>query len=257
MPALVSALSLTPVKALRIERRERLRIERDGARGDRAMFLVDARGRMVNGKHHPLLTAVIARLDEGRLTLELPDGRAVAGATRPGEELDVRFYRLTRPARVIDGPFSGFLSDYVGAPLRLVAFADGRSAVDRGAAGAVSLLSSASAQALAQAAGREGIDTRRFRMTIELDGAEPFVEDEWIGRELSVGGARIKPFGHVGRCNITTLNPDAGTPDLPTLEMLRELRGALATTEPLALGVHCAVLVPGEVALGDELRVEG
>ncbi len=94
-------------------------------------------------------------------------------------------------------------------------------------------------------------------MTIELDGAEAFAEDGWIDRELSVGDARIKPFGHVGRCNVTTLDPDAGVPDLPTLDLLRGLRGEAATTEPLALGVHCAVIAPGEVSVGDELRVEG
>ncbi len=93
-------------------------------------------------------------------------------------------------------------------------------------------------------------------MTIELSGSEPFAEDGWIGSTLRVGGARIKPFGHVGRCNITTLDPDRGTPDLETLEILREMRGELATTEPLALGVHCAVLEPGAVALGDAVTME-
>jgi uncharacterized protein YcbX len=253
----VSALSIAPVKALRIQRCERISLRRDGARGDRAFFLVDGRGRMVNGKHHPALTAAVAELGaDGRLAIELPDGRRAEGEATPGEELQVRFYSMIRPARAIDGPFSELLSDCAGAPLRLVAFADGRSAVDRGAAGACSLLSSASAEEVARAAGREAIDTRRFRMTIELAGSAAFAEDGWIGRELRVGSARIKPFGHVGRCNITTLDPDRGTPDLPTLEILRELRGQLDTTEPLALGVHCAVLEPGEVALGDTVEVE-
>lgn len=253
----IAALSITPVKALRIQRRERLSLQRDGARGDRAFFLVDDRGRMVNAKHHPGLTAVVAELgDDGRLALELPDGCRVEDAATPVGEIEVRFYSMVRPARLIGGPFAELLSDHIGAPLRLVAFDDGRSSVDRGAAGAVTLLSRGSALALARAAGRETIDTRRFRMTVELDGAEPFAEDGWIGREVRVGGARLRPMGHVGRCSITTLDPDAGTPDLPTLDLLRELRGDLATTEPLALGVHCAVLEPGEVAVGDELRVE-
>lgn len=259
--AVVTALSTTPVKALHIQRHDRLELRRDGAVGDRAMFLVDERGRMINGKHHPALTGVVAELGVGgRLVLTLPDGRQAEGAARPGEELQVRFYSMVRPARAIDGPFSELLSDYTGVPLRLVAFADGRSAVDRGAAGAVTLISAASAEAIGRAVGREEVDTRRFRMTIELEGCEPFAEDDWIGRELRIGGeggVLVKPFGHVGRCSITTLDPDTGSPDLPTLDILRELRGELATTEPLALGVHCAVLDPGEVALGDTLAVEG
>ncbi len=256
--ARVTALSIAPVKALNIQRCERLSLQRDGARGDRAMFLVDDRGRMVNGKHHPALTAVKAELDgEGQLAIELPDGRRAEGEAAPGEELQVRFYSMIRPARAIAGPFADLLSEYVGAPLHLVAFADGRSAVDRGAAGAVTLLSASSAAAVARAAGGQAIDSRRFRMTIEIEGTEAFAEDGWIGRELSVGAARIKPFGHVGRCSITTLDPDLGTAAVPTLEILRELRGDLPSTEPLPLGVHCAVLEAGEVALGDRLLLAG
>ena len=233
-------------------------LERGGARGDRAFFIVDDRGLMINAKRHPAMNQVVAELGEdGRLAMEFPDGRRVAGEPQPGEQLQVRFYSLIRPARAIEGPFTQALSEHVGAPVRLVAFDPDRSAVDRGAQGAATLLCRASADAIAAAAGRESIDTRRFRMTIELDGCEPFAEDAWIGRELRVGGARLRAMGHVGRCTVTTLDPDSGEADLPTLDLLRELRGGAATTEPLAVGLHCAVLEPGEVALGDPVQVEG
>jgi len=223
-------------------------LDSDGARGDRVFFLVDERGRMVNAKRSAALNQVVAELGEGgELSLAFPDGRRVAATPAPGESVEVRFYSLTRPARAIDGPFSQALSEHAGLPLRLVAFDPGRSAVDRGAQGA----------AIAAAAGRESIDTRRFRMTIELDGCEPFAEDGWIGRELRIGGARLRPMGHVGRCTVTTLDPDTGEVDLPTLDVLRELRGGAETTEPLAIGVHCAVLEPGEVALGDAVELAG
>jgi hypothetical protein len=39
--------------------------------------------------------------------------------------------------------------------------------------------------------------------------------------------------------------------------LLREVRGDAETSEPLAIGVHCAVLEPGEVALGDAVELEG
>ena len=233
-------------------------LERGGARGDRAFFIVDDRGLMINAKRHPAMNQVVAELGEdGRLAMEFPDGRRVAGEPQPGEQLQVRFYSLIRPARAIEGPFTQALSEHVGAPVRLVAFDPDRSAVDRGAQGAATLLCRASADAIAAAAGRESIDTRRFRMTIELDGCEPFAEDAWIGRELRVGGARLRAMGHVGRCTVTTLDPDSGEADLPTLDLLRELRCGAATTEPLAVGLHCAVLEPGEVALGDPVQVEG
>jgi uncharacterized protein len=212
---------------------------------------------MINAKHHPALNQVVAELGEdGRLSLAFPDGARVEEEPRAGEEMRVRFYSMMRPARAIEGPFSRALSDHVGAALQLVAFDPGRSAVDRGAQGAATLLCRASADAIAKAAGRESIDTRRFRMTIELDGCEPFAEDAWIGRELRIGGARLRPMGNVGRCTVTTLDPETGEVDVPTLDLLRELRSGAATSEPLAIGVHCAVIEPGEVALGDAVEVE-
>jgi len=254
----VAALSTTPVKALRILRRDRVRLEKDGAQDDREFFLIDERARMVNGKRSAALNQVVAELGEdGELSLAFPDGRVVTGKPMRGESVEARFFSLTRPVRTIEGPFSDALSEHAGLPLRLVAFDPGRSAVDRGAQGAATLLCRSSADALARAAGRESIDTRRFRMTIEIDGCEPFAEDGWIGRTLRIGSARLRPFGNVGRCLVTTLDPDTGEVDLPTLDLLRELRGEAATTEPLALGVHCAVLEPGEVALGDAVELEG
>ena len=63
-------------------------------------------------------------------------------------------------------------------------------------------------------------------------------------------------MGNVGRCTVTTLDPETGEVDVPTLELLRELRSGAATSEPLAIGVHCAVIEPGEVALGDAAEIE-
>ena len=127
-----------------------------------------------------------------------------------------------------------------------------RSAVDRGRHGAVSLVSRASLQALADVAGERAIDARRFRMLVELDGvAEAHEEDTWIGEKLRIGAALVRVRGHVGRCLITQRNPESGRTDLPTLDLLRSYRGDLDTSEPLAFGVYGEVLEPGRVAVGD------
>jgi uncharacterized protein YcbX len=55
----------------------------------------------------------------------------------------------------------------------------------------------------------------------------------------------------VGRCAITTQNPDTGKADLDTLKALAEYRGDVETTEPLPFGVHAAVAQPGRVRVGD------
>jgi hypothetical protein len=59
--------------------------------------------------------------------------------------------------------------------------------------------------------------------------------------------------GHVGRCLITSRDPDTGQVTLPTLDLLKDYRGSLHTTEPLPFGVWGRVLQPGAVAVGDEV----
>jgi uncharacterized protein YcbX len=250
----VSGLSLAPVKGLRIARVERALIDRDGLRGDRTLFLVDGRGRMLNGKRHGALQQVAARLEGERLTLAFPGGMELDGELRRGEALEVSFFSRPREARLVEGPFSLALSEHVGEPVRLVAFADGGAAVDRGRQGAVTLVSEASIASLAELAREGALDPRRFRMSLEISGAEAFAEDSWIGRDLRIGAeALVRLKGHVGRCLVTSRDPDTGKMDVATLELLRRLRGEAATTEPLALGVYGAVMNPGPVALGDEV----
>jgi len=252
--AVVAALSATPVKSLHLERLPAAEIDADGIRGDRRLFLLDAHGRMVNAKRHGRLQQVRAELDGGEpltLTLHVPGAGAVSGPVQAGELLESRFYSLRRPAREVVGPFSAVLSEHAGEQLRLVVPADGPSAVDRGREGAVTLVSRASVRALAELAGQD-LDPRRFRMSIEVEGVEPFAEDGWVGREVRVGQALLRVVGNVGRCIITSRDPDSGVVDVPTLDLLRELRGPDAgTTEPLALGVHACVLAGGWVRVGD------
>jgi uncharacterized protein len=249
----VTALSTTPVKGLRIAARKRVELERAAARGDRAFYLIDARGRMINGKHSGALNGIVAELDDrGELTLTFPDGRVVSGTPEPGEEVHTSFHSRPRAAQLIDGPFSQAISRYTGEALRLVGAVDGSPAIDRGARGAVTLISRGSLNRLAEVAGGAAVDARRFRMTVELDGVAPFGEDAWLGREVRIGDAVVRPLGHVGRCIVTSRHPVSGVVDLPTLDLLRSFRSGAPTTEPLAFGVYAQVLRPGVVEVGDE-----
>ncbi|HUB76010.1 MAG TPA: MOSC domain-containing protein [Solirubrobacteraceae bacterium] len=250
--AVVSAITTTPVKGMRMLARDAVRIERDGVADNRCFYVVDARSRMVNGKQVRGLSAIVARYDAaaGTLELEFPDGSVAGGAVALGDWLDTRFFSSPRRAQLVGGPFSHALSEHFGQPLRLVRPELG--AVDRGAAGAVSLIARASLARLErEAAG--AVDARRFRMLVEVDGLDAHAEDRWVGSEVVIGEARVRMRGHVGRCLVTSQDPDTGAADLPTLELLRGYRDGLDTTEPLAFGIYGEVLAPGTVRVGDRV----
>jgi uncharacterized protein YcbX len=255
----VRRLALTPVKGLRLLAVDELLLGVDGAPGNRCFYLVDARGRMVNGKQLGALSGVVGDYDApaGTLSLTFPGAPApVIGPVALGPLLDTRFFSRPAQARLVLGPWAEALSAVAGQPLRLVApDPGGRIGVDRGRAGAVTLISSASLERLAEVAGLGQVDARRFRMLIEVDGPPAHAEDAWIGRRLRVGDALVRLRGHVGRCLVTTRDPDTGSVDLPVLELLRSYRSGLPTTEPLAFGVYGEVLEPGRVGCDDPVTL--
>ena len=258
MPPSVSWISFTPVKGLRLRQLVEAEVTPNGVVGDRAFFLVDREGTMVNAKRLGPLMAVVADHDvaAGRLALSFPDGREVVGEAELGEPLDVRFFGLGLQARLVAGPFSAALSEHAGVPLRLVAAPPERPGVDRGHDGAVTLLSNASLERLRAQSGEDGdVDARRFRMTFGVDGVEAHAEDGW--RDVRLGEALLRVTGNVGRCAVTTRHAETGSVDFPTLHHLAAYRRTVETTEPLPFGVHARVLEPGRVRVGDAVELVG
>jgi uncharacterized protein len=123
----------------------------------------------------------------------------------------------------------------------------------------VSLISTASLAEL----GREGeqgapVDGRRFRMLFELNGCEPHEEDRWVKQHLRIGDAVIRIRGDVGRCAITTQNPETGKPDFDTLRTIAAYRGFTeneAGARHIPFGVYGEVVERGRVAIGDGVEV--
>jgi uncharacterized protein YcbX len=251
----VTALSVTAIKGTRLMEVDEIELGPAGARGDRRFFVIDERGRMVNGKQFGELQSVVASYDEEAavLTLVFPGGHELAAPVTGAGQVETNFYSVARRAELVDGPFAAALSAHVGQPLRLVRTG---SAVDRGRDGAATLVSRGSLGRLAGEGGLEQIDARRFRMLIEIDGIPAHAEDAFVGHTVAVGETVLRFNGYVGRCMITTRNPDTGTVDLKTLHMLQSYRGELETDEPLPFGVYGAVRRPGLVRIGDAVRVD-
>ena len=255
MEGRVARISIAPVKALHVVNPEEVELGPAGVAGDRRFWLVDANGRLVNDKRRPKLLRVHVEWDEAtrRLVLEFPDGRRSEGIVEPGDLVEPVLYDRPHPSRTVPGPWQDALSEYAGEPLTLC-WSEG-GAVDRGVGGgAVTVVSRASLERLREEAAVAGpVDGHRFRMLFEIDGIEPHEEDEWIGRRVAIGEAVVAPVGDVGRCAVTTKNPDTGDTDLDTLKVLAAYRRD-GRTEPLPFGVHAAVVQPGRVRVGDAVR---
>jgi len=250
----VVSITTAPVKGLGLAHAAEVVLEQSGALGNRRFYLVDETGRLVNGKAAGTLVQVTAHVDDGGTTcmLQFPDGFRVDGDVELGDAVVTSFYRRMVHGRLVEGPWAEALSAFAGRPLRLVRAEEPGSASDRGAKGGVSLISAASLARLAEeAGGGEPVDARRFRMLFQIDGATAHEEDGWIGREVQAGEAVVRFNGRVGRCAVTTQNPDTGVPDLDTLRVLRSYRWDVATDEPLPFGIWGGVVVPGRVRVGD------
>jgi uncharacterized protein YcbX len=254
--ASVVGITFTPVKATRLHVVDHVELGPDGLLENRRFYVIDDRHRMINSKLAGELQTVIADYshDDRTLKLTLADGRIVEDQVRLGDQVEVRFFSMQRVGRLVEGPWSEALSAVAGRPLRLVEPSSPGGGVDRGAEGAVSLISRASLARLAEVGDIESVDSRRFRMMIEIDGVGAHAEDRWVNNgSVRIGGAVVAFGGHVGRCLITSRDPDTGVVDLPTLDLLGSYRGELESTEPLPFGVWGRVVEPGTVRVGDEV----
>lgn len=255
----VSRISIAPVKGLALVHPDEVLLEQSGVRSNRLFHIVDADGRRYNQLRNGLLVQIGAEYDpdRGRLTLRFPDGTVADGIVSPGEQVTTDFYGRPVTGNVVEGPWSDALSSWAGRPLRLVQSAPG-AAVDR-RRGNVTLVSTASLAELArQTGGDEPVDGRRFRMLFELDDCQPHEEDAWVKRHLRIGEALVYVRNDVGRCAITTQNPETGVPDFDTLRAIsdyRELTANEGGKKHIPFGVFGEVIEPGRVAVGDTAEV--
>jgi uncharacterized protein YcbX len=252
MDGIVARISVAPVKSLGLLHPDEIEIGPHGVVGNRRFWLVDADGRLFNNKRCGPMVLIRPEWDEERrtLALTLPDGERVEGAVELGEPVDALMYKHPHPSRRVIGPWEEAISRVAGQPLTLLWAED--HATDRGyRGGEVSLVSRGSLARLAEEGGADRpVDGRRFRMLLEIDGVDAHAEDEWLGAQVQVGDAVLALNGDVGRCVVTTHDPDTGVTDFDTLGALARYRRE-GRNEPLPLGVYGSVAVPGRVRVGD------
>jgi uncharacterized protein len=149
------------------------------------------------------------------------------------------------------GDFIGdFLGPPVARPLRVVtapghAFADARRKPNASTDQYVSLINLRSIAALAEAVGAP-VEKLRFRANIYFDGgAAAWDELQWIGREIALGGARLRVIATITRCAATQVNPATAARDLDIPTALQRHFGHNL------MGIYAEVAAGGDIAIGD------
>jgi uncharacterized protein len=249
----VTELTVSPVRGFALQHREEILLGERGVDENRRFHFVDDDGRRFTLTRCGDLARIAAAYDAGaeRLTFTFEDGTVVDGLVEIAEPITTRFYG-NRPVRghVVVGPWAEAVSAFVGEHVRLVRLdPPGQAHKPQLAA---SILSRASLEELARHAGGS-VDGRRFRMLIGIDGCAPHEEDDWIGRQVRVGDAVIEPAEPVGRCMITTRNPETGEVDLDTLKLIKSYRGLRDKAIPF--GIAGAVVEPGRIRVGDAVEL--
>lgn len=253
MPTLVR-LSVTPVKALRLSHPEEVELTAGGIPTDRRFYLIDEDGALFDATDHGPLLRVVPHYDAEteRLTVSFPDGStAQSDADELGAHVTTNFFGRDVDGRVVEGPLAGALSAYAGRPLRLVR-------VERDGEGQdvhpLTIVSSESVRDLGSRDDRPELDARRFRINLEIEGVEPYEEDAWEGNLVRVGEATLKVREQIPRCVVTTLAPETGDKDFPTLTRIARFRPRIGGRGGLPFGMYAGIEVPGRVRVGDAVE---
>lgn len=148
--------------------------------------------------------------------------------------------------KTIEGFFHHLVGDTIPAPPKFVAADNGEfmDSKDR----TVSLINLASIRHMEEKWG-EGLDLRRFRSNIYVDGLEPWIEHQWIGATLIIGGTRCYVDRRNARCAATNVDPVTGARDMNIPRAMIESYGHAD------LGLNLHVHGGGRITVGDTVSV--
>ncbi len=188
------------------------------------------------GAKAPALMAISSQLDEatGMVTMHHPE----QGELRfcPDDAADLpRFLEWVGPLNPPDR----------AQPVSIVTAGRGMTDSD---IPSVAILNTASQADLSARMGMD-LSPDRWRGNLWLDGAAPWVEFDWIGQSILIGGAVLQIKERITRCSATNVDPTTGLTNADTLSALEAAFGHQD------FGVYAVVTQSGPIAVGDEWRL--
>lgn len=148
--------------------------------------------------------------------------------------------------------FAAWLTDLLGeearAPLKVLQ-APGTWRFTDHPLGHLSIINLASLRDL-ESRMRRPLDPLRFRANLYVDGWPAWIENDWTGRSLSVGGATATVFKPIVRCAATHVDPETAERDLDVVAALFENYGHTLC------GLYVQTTAAGRVAEGDVVELK-
>lgn len=233
----LTRVALTPGEGLPCDRRYAL------AHGSTAF---DPSNPAWMAKHNFLMLAKNERL--AKLETKFDDATTTLTVARGGKQVAKGDLSTPTGRMLIEQFFAAFLSGETRGNPKLVE-APGHMFSDT-ARKVVSIIGLASLADVERVA-RQPVDPIRFRANLYFAGGTPWQEFDWLGRELTIGTARLRVLDKIDRCAATTVNPKTAERDLQIPRLLMD------GFRHIECGVYAQVLAPGEIAEGDTLEPVG
>ena len=145
----------------------------------------------------------------------------------------------------IEAFFRRFMPKDLQGPPKVLA-GEGHSFSDV-AAKVVSIINLASVAHVETAAGT-AVHPLRFRGNLYVSGWPAWHEFDLLGREITIGDARLKVVKRIQRCAATDVDPDTGIRDLTIPKTLLQSFGHSDC------GVYAHVMAGGDIAAGDAVN---
>jgi uncharacterized protein YcbX len=254
--ARVTHLRTTPVKGFTMQESATLHLTENGVVGDRAFFMVDDADRLMSATRTAAFLPYWARFepDHDRLTIGRGDEVVLSEEVSAGEPVRAHFFGdRYATGHLVGGPWGRVLTQIAGRPVRLARASDPLGGYDLHR---FSLVSEESVRALDDGADSAPLDDRRFRMTVTVQGIEPFTEDTWQGGLVRVGDSVVRVEVPIRRCAAVQKHPDGRESRVDPLARIKQVRGVTTSRHgrALHLGVYGEVVQPGAVRVGDAVQ---
>ena len=263
----VASIWRYPVKSMMGEELNACEVTEKGLLGDRAYGVIDNEtGKLANAKNPkkwPNMFRYRAQFieppeKEGAtppVRITLPDGRSMVSTD--GEKNEMLSNSLKRNVQLStvsssDVQFEGYIPEEIyeldnkGTVFTRTSPKDTFFDIDM-----VHIVTTSTINYLRKLAPDSRIEPRRFRpnLIIEVPDTEAFIENQWVGKTLTIGDVQLKISQETKRCIMTTLAQG----DLPKdPNVLR----TIVRKNAGSFGVYASVVKPGKVNVGDSVEIE-